>query len=527
MSVADHVDPLVYSPGIKDRFGEVDCVLGAGDLNIDYYEYIVTSLNKPLLFVFGNHNLSSLPLFRLENNCGSSSIRLQTFSQNFGSKCIDGSVHFEKRSNLIVAGLGGCRRYNDGYHQFTELQMFFRIAALFPLMLINRLFRGRWLDILLTHAAPAGIHDRVDACHRGFRVFLWFMRSFKPKYLVHGHVHLYDINGKRSSRYFDTVVINSYNHIVFNLENEMTDNSYVEYKADSDFSRARQRAWIESLKTFVNPEAGQLLSFHDIKSILKPESEKYLSMQAVPIDKIVGSEDRYMDFSRHFFPKREHLRQRWKNIDKAHLTDVVLPPIKLLKLGEMYFVRDGNHRVSVALSQGLKTIDAEVIELGAKISIRTTATREEILKAVIEYERSTILGHTGLANMIPVETIVFTALGRWHELLNHIEGHKYFINMDSSDEIPFEKAARSWFDNLYNPIVQIIQKEKILARFPKRTEADLYIWIIKHWHSLKEKCYPEYPLNRAVSEFSATHGRGLASRLIRHIKKFFGSIKWV
>jgi len=525
MSVADHVDPLVYSPNIKDRFSDVDCVLGAGDLDISYYEYIVTRLNKPLLFVFGNHNLASFPLFRPNRGCGLSGMRSQSISQGFGSRCIDGSVHFEKRSNLIVAGLGGCRRYNRGYHQFTELQMFLRIAALFPLMLLNRVFRGRWLDILLTHAAPAGIHDRVDRCHRGFKVFLWFMRSFKPKCLIHGHVHLYDINGRRSSRYFDTTVINAYDHIVFNLENEMTDNSFVEYRADSDFSRARQMAWIESLKTFVNPAAGQLLSFHDIKGILKPENEKYLSMQAVPIDRIVGSEDRYMDFSRHFFPKKEHLRQRWKNIDKAHLTDVILPPIKLLKLGEMYFVRDGNHRVSVALSQGLKTIDAEVIELGSRISIKARADREEIVKAVIEYERNSVLEQTGLARIIPVETINFTALGRWHELINHIEGHKYFINMNSSDEIPFENAAHSWFDNLYSPIARIIEAEKVLVRFPNRTEADLYIWIIKHWHSLKEKCGPEYPLIQAVSEFAATHGRNLSSRLMRRIKKLFGSTK--
>ncbi|VDA99549.1 hypothetical protein S1OALGB6SA_618 [Olavius algarvensis spirochete endosymbiont] len=523
MSVADHVDPLVYSPNIKDRFGEVDCVLGAGDLDVIYYEYIVTHLNKPLFFVFGNHNLSSLPRFRQNRDAGSNSF--QAIPQGFGSKCIDGSVHFEKKSNLIVAGLGGCRRYNSGYHQFTELQMFLRIATLFPPMLLNRVFRGRWLDILLTHAAPAGIHDRVDACHRGFKVFLWFMRSFKPRYLIHGHVHLYDINGKRSTRYSDTIVINAYDHIVFNLENEMMDNSYVEYKADSDFSRAKQRAWIESLKNFVNPEAGQLLSFHDIKNVLKPESERYLSMKTVSIDKIVGSEDRYMDFSRHFFPKKEHLRQRWKNIDKAHLTDVILPPIKLLKIGELYFVRDGNHRVSVALSQGMKNIDAEVIELGAKISIKSTASREEIIEAVIEYERNSVLEQTGLARMIPVETINFTALGRWHELLNHIEGHKYFINMDDSNEIPFENAARSWFDNLYSPIIQIIQKEDILVRFPNRTEADLYIWMIKHWHCLKEKCDPKYPLNQAVSEFAATHGRSFSARLMKRMKKLFGYAK--
>lgn len=499
-------------------------MLGAGDLDISYYEYIITNLNKPLLFVFGNHNLASFRNFLPDHDYGSN--KTQNFLQNFGSKCIDGSIHFDKRNKLIVAGLGGCRCYNGGHHQFTEFQMFLRIASLFPLMLFNRVFRCRWLDILLTHAPPAGIHDRLDACHRGFKVFLWFMRNFKPKYLIHGHVHIYDINGKRLTRYSDTIVINAYEHIVFDLESEMTDDFFVEHKADNDFSRAKQKAWIESLKTFINPEAGQLLSFHDIKNILKPESEKYLSMQVVPISRIVGSEDRYMDFSRHFFPKKEHLRQRWKNIDKAHLTNVILPPIKLLKLGDMFFVRDGNHRVSVALSQGMKTIDAEVIELGTRISVKSIERKEEIIKAVMEYERSSVLEQTGLAKMIPVENIDFTTLGRWHELMNHIEGHKYFINMHSSDEIPFEKAARSWFDNLYTPIVQIIRTEKILTRFPNRTEADLYIWIIKHWHSLKEKCGPEYPLNQAVSEFTTAHGRKFSQRLMKLMKRVIGRARY-
>lgn len=522
LSIADHVDPLVYSHSIKNRFGSIDCVLGAGDLDISYYEYIVSCLNKPLYFVFGNHNLKNLSFFRPSPDSYPAADWKDRSSRGFGSICVDGKVVRDKKYNLIIAGLGGCRRYNKGEHQFTEFQMFMRIARLIPRLLFNRIFRGRWLDILLTHAAPAGIHDRDDPCHRGFKAFIWFMKKYKPKYLIHGHVHLYDINAQRSSRFNDTTVLNAYNHIVLDLEKGMNDNPFVVTQADSDFSKARHKAWIQSLKSVVNPEAGQLLSFHDIKSLLKPGAERYLGMQAIPIENIAGSEDRYQDFSRHFFPKKEHLRFRWMSIDKAHLTDVILPPIKLLKLGDIYFVRDGNHRVSVARSQGVMTIDAEVVELTAEITVKKTATRDEIQKAVIAYERRSVLDQTDLERIIPVEMIEFTSPGRWYEILNHIEGHKYFINMNSQEEMPFEDAARSWYNNLYTPITDIIREENLISRFPGRTEADLYIWIIKHWHSLKEKYGPEYPLDQAASEYAAAHGKGFSSRMGKRIKKLFG-----
>ncbi|MCD6342959.1 MAG: transcriptional regulator [Spirochaetaceae bacterium] len=302
----------------------------------------------------------------------------------------------------------------------------------------------------------------------------------------------------------------------------MSENPFIESQADSDFSRAKQKAWIHSIKSVINPEAGQLLSFHDVKSLLKPDREKYLGMKTVPIENITGSEDRYQDFNRHFFPRKEHLRQRWMSIDRAYLSDINLPPIKLLKLGDMYFVRDGNHRVSVALTQGVYAIDAEVIELSSEITVKKNATRNDILKAVLAYERRSILEQTELDRIIPVEMIEFTAPGRWHEILNHIEGHKYFINMGSEKEIPFEDAARSWYNNLYTPIIELIREERLLTRFPRRTEADLYIWIIKHWHSLKEKYGPEYPLDKAASEFSAAHGKGFFSRWGKIIKKLFG-----
>jgi Icc-related predicted phosphoesterase len=200
LCVSDQIDPLVYSNSIKKRFADVDMILGAGDLPLDYLDFIVTNLNKPLMFVFGNHHVEELANDDKPGTCSFSSTHL-------GSK-------IRREAGLIVAGLGGSMRYNRGANQFTEFQMYGEIMKLIPALLFNRLFRGRYLDILLTHAPPKGIHDKPDKCHRGFKAFLWFMKMFKPKYLVHGHIHLYDLQDVRRTRCMKTEVINAFGHYV-------------------------------------------------------------------------------------------------------------------------------------------------------------------------------------------------------------------------------------------------------------------------------------------------------------------------
>jgi len=199
LCVSDQIDPLVYSNSIKNRFADVDIILSAGDLPLDYLEFIVSSLNKPLFFVFGNHH------------------NLELANRGFeGCGCIHVGSNVHKEEGLIVAGLGGCMRYNLGTNQYTEFQMYMEIIKLIPRLLINRLIHGRFLDILLTHAPPSGVHDKKDKCHQGFKAFLWFIKKFKPKYLVHGHIHLYDLSDPRVSRWQETSVINAYSHYVIN-----------------------------------------------------------------------------------------------------------------------------------------------------------------------------------------------------------------------------------------------------------------------------------------------------------------------
>jgi len=215
LCVSDHIDPLVYSNGIRERFKDVKLVLSAGDLQMEYYGFIVSSLNTPLCFVFGNHNLERIKEYRREYRSSYDMDEAFYLRRSFGSTYVGGKVIRVK--GLLIAGLGGSMRYNKGANQFTEAGMFFYALKLLPRMVWNRLVYGRFLDILLTHAPPYKIHDREDPCHRGFKFFLTFMDLFKPRYLVHGHVHLYDLNEGRETLYNQTRVVNAFDHMVLDI----------------------------------------------------------------------------------------------------------------------------------------------------------------------------------------------------------------------------------------------------------------------------------------------------------------------
>ncbi|MBK5201707.1 MAG: metallophosphoesterase [Spirochaetaceae bacterium] len=215
LCIADDKDALVYSAHVKDFYPEIDMVIGAGDLSLRYYEYIITSLNKPLLFVFGNHNLEHYKYY-MGSDGRKSRTMVEMVSNNipYGGTVIEDLVYRDKKSGLIVAGLGGSINYNKGKHQFTNSQMARRMWRMAPRLIVNKILYGRCLDILVTHAAPLGLNDDVDPCHVGFKSFLTFMDIFKPKYLLHGHIHLTDANAKRDLVYKRTKIINVYKSFV-------------------------------------------------------------------------------------------------------------------------------------------------------------------------------------------------------------------------------------------------------------------------------------------------------------------------
>jgi hypothetical protein len=225
-------------------------------------------------------------------------------------------------------------------------------------------------------------------------------------------------------------------------------------------------------------------------------------MQTIAIERIVGSEGRYRDFNRAFLPRHDKLMRRWMSIDVAHYQDILLPPIKVFEIGGAYSVRDGNHRVSVAKAQGAEFIDAEVISLSSEIPLTPHMGLDQLKKAVIEFEKARFMEVSYLDRSRSGCVIEFTEVGRFDELLGHIREHKWYINLKQEMEIPFEEAAGSWYDSVYFPIIQIVREAELLARFPRCTEADLYVYVGRHWSELSKRYGPLFTLEEAAEDFS-------------------------
>ncbi|HAM43820.1 MAG TPA: metallophosphoesterase [Propionibacteriaceae bacterium] len=206
LAISDQVDQRIYSPAVADRFGDVDLVLSCGDLPLYYLEYVVTLLRVPLLYVNGNHTPEVETSYSGEEK-----------REPGGCESVDERV--VRVNGLAVGGLEGSLRYTpQGRYQYTEWQMRRKMWRMAPRLWLNRLVQGRYLNILITHAPPYGIHDGEDLCHTGFKSFLHFMRRYRPRYLIHGHIHLYNPNDRRVTQYGSTTVVNAYGFQVLEID---------------------------------------------------------------------------------------------------------------------------------------------------------------------------------------------------------------------------------------------------------------------------------------------------------------------
>lgn len=292
-------------------------------------------------------------------------------------------------------------------------------------------------------------------------------------------------------------------------------------QTNEDFEKARTRGRMQSLMSSLAWKNSDLLSLYAVTELIKPKNETYLGMRTIPVDKIIGSEGRYQDFSLAFYPKKELLRSRWQSIDRAAKQYVILPPISVYKLGDWYFVRDGNHRVSVAKTQGVEFIDAEVVELDTQIPLEAGLTMKQLKKRVIDYERERFLSQYSVASL-PFDQINFTSPGSYPEMVNHILVHKYYINEGKEEEISFEEAAESWYHHVYFPIVEELRRAKLLSSFPGNTESDLYMWIVRHWDNLKHMSgSQEVSIESATNDYKVRYGKNRIERYLERIKNFF------
>ena len=257
-----------------------------------------------------------------------------------------------------------------------------------------------------------------------------------------------------------------------------------------------------------------LIPFDWVKDQLKLQGSRYRGLQTVEINKIVGSLNRYQDFDRAFLPLHATAErtERLHRLEHALKKGEILPPVRLYKVGDVYFVEDGHHRVAAARRQGAKEIDAEVIEFQSSVPLEAGVTPKDIL---IKAEYVDFLNRTHLDKLRPDQKIEFTEPGRYRILLNHIDVHRYFLGQEKKQEIPYEEAVTSWYDNVYTPLVETFRRLGILKRFPGRTEADLYVWLSRHLYYLREQYGPDVDLEKAVLNYAKRYRVSWLTRLFR------------
>lgn len=296
--------------------------------------------------------------------------------------------------------------------------------------------------------------------------------------------------------------------------------NFEQAQTEEDFAKARNKAFFNEIQHLLSPEEASLISLNDVKQLIRPINETYLGMKVIPIDKIIGSEGRYKDFDNNFFPKSSHLRHRWEHVDEAAIKSITLPPIKVYEIDGLYFVRDGNHRVSVAKARGTEFIDAEVVTLQSEIKLKKPNNMNDIVKQIINYEKRLFYAETSFGDITDFWCLDFSRAGRYDVIYNHILTHKYFLNQQQEDEVSMEDAILSWFTKVYIPIISTIQKKKILKKFPKRTYSDLYVWIVRYWDDLKHKFgNNEIPIDMAVEDFTKKYKIPLYKRFINNFKR--------
>ena len=274
--------------------------------------------------------------------------------------------------------------------------------------------------------------------------------------------------------------------------------------ARANFQEARRKALVAALQDLLRGQPAEMLSLADVRARLNVRGQRYLGQHAVQIDHIVGSEGRYGDFDRRFLPRSNKLVERWSSIDQARIRSIELPPVDLYKIGDIYFVRDGNHRVSVARQQGIAYIDANIVELVVDIPLGPDLSVRDLL---MKEEYSDFLEWTDLHALRPDERIEFSELGGYLDLVRHINAHRYYLGQQLQREIAREEVVADWYDSVYVPIVRVIREQNLLRQFPGRTEADLYRWIMDHrWYMLERSGADPGP-EAAAAEYVALFGR--------------------
>lgn len=205
LTISDTVERRLYNLSFKEDFNDIDLILSCGDLPFYYLEFLVTMLNVPLFFVFGNHHTGAM-------------LTAHGGSVKSPGGCVNIDDRIVAHKGLLIGGFEGCMRYNYGPRQYSDFEMWWKVQRIKLQLWKNKLFHKRYIDILITHAPPFGIHDQPDLCHRGFKSFRTFIEQYHPRYFIHGHIHRYGLQKDWKTQHQKTTIINTCGHRIIEIE---------------------------------------------------------------------------------------------------------------------------------------------------------------------------------------------------------------------------------------------------------------------------------------------------------------------
>jgi nucleotide-binding universal stress UspA family protein len=252
-----------------------------------------------------------------------------------------------------------------------------------------------------------------------------------------------------------------------------------------DFNEARLKASLQEAIARLTGRSNELLSYDEVAQKLKLRVRSDRGIHEIPVKAIVGSVGRYTDFTRTFMPRRPEDQERWARV-KTVMDDPVgtgMEPIEVYKVGEAYFVLDGNHRVSIARQEGFEFIEAHIIEIKTDISVTPDLQPDDL---IIKAEYAEFLEETEIRNLFPDADLSVTVPGQCAKLLAHIEVHRYFMGIDLQHDVSYPEAVKHWYAKVYTPFIEPIRERGLLRWFPERTEADLYLWVSEHLETLRD-----------------------------------------
>lgn len=266
----------------------------------------------------------------------------------------------------------------------------------------------------------------------------------------------------------------------------MEEDIYTYRRALEDFKWARSKAAMQRFWASIRGESLDLLPYAEISSKLRAVSQSNLGLQDVPLKQIVGSVGRTDDFDRNFNPLRDYDQHRWASVKTAMISPMSkgLPPVHLYKIGEMYFVLDGNHRVSIAKEIGTKSIEAYVTEVKTKVSVDASLTPQELVGKAAYAD---FLEDTQVDSSLPGINLNLNFLQNYNLLKEHIAVHQYYMGIERNAPVPHAEAVKHWYDFVYQPVINAIENAGLANIYVDMTLTDLYLYVLDQQTSLQQE----------------------------------------